>query len=368
MAPPPDDITCRRSVALAVLTTGISGKQIPERITWALVEAASGVPDVAPHFSTADHEDLRNFADAHRVRRLVGRFAPQVTEDPVRLATQSLSIERRMIETVETLRDASVDVLVLKGNATAYLDHADPTDREVSDIDLLVRPDQLPEAMARLASAGARRVVGHPFSVPWSFHSETFVQPDGTQIDLHHRLLQPSRPPVTCWRKPDTFQAAGRRMAALPRSWRFAHAVVHQLKDSPPTQRSLTGVLDMVLMWRSGLDLLEVRAAAREIGTPELVERGIRRLTDLLGERAVLPPHGDVRHRGWAERRLAAALDTDRPTPGYLSLAANLAVQPARRWPRYMADLLWPTADYRHGRGITLSSHARHVLREAIGR
>jgi hypothetical protein len=279
----------------------------------------------------------------------------------------AMAIERHLLEAVGVLTTAGVAALVLKGNATAYLDHVDPADREVGDIDLLVRPEQLQTALAAFDRAGWRRTVTHPFRTPTFFHSETLVHADGSELDVHHRLAQPSRAPRTCWNQPETFELGGVTLAAMPGHWRFLHALIHQMMNPQPSVRALNGLLDLVLIWSTGVDIDAVRWAGREIGMPELTERGLTRVADLLGGPTV-PARSSPTRSGSAERRLANALDTDLPTPGYLALAANLAVQPRRLWPSYLRQLVWPSPAYREQMGITLGSQIRHVAREAVGR
>ena len=108
----------------------------------------------------------------------------ELADDSIASLAAAVAMERRLLEAVALLADAGIDTLVLKGNATAHLDHAAPSDREVGDVDLLVRPAQLDSAMTTLQRSDYVRAVTHPFSTPNFFHSETFVHPDGTEIDL----------------------------------------------------------------------------------------------------------------------------------------------------------------------------------------
>jgi len=361
-----DSDAARRDAALAVLTTGIAGHPARERLTWALVEQARGRPSPGLTFDADELEDLRSFARLHRVEARSRRLAPDLGVATVGQLAGAMGLERHLLVVVELLATNGIELLVLKGNATARLDHADPGDREVGDVDVLVRPRQLDVAMHVLDTSGYRRAVTHPFARASFFHSETFVHPDGTEIDLHHRLAQPSRTPLTCWAEPDTFHLGGRAVQAMPRTWRFTHAMVHQMKDSPPTVRAVNGLLDLVVMWTKGVDVDHVRRIGREIGLTTLVERGLVRVTDLLGEPTPCPQTGF--HGAWAEQKLARALDDDGSTPGYVALAANLAVQPKRLWPSYLRQLLWPTKAYRDELGIALGDQVRHVVRETLGR
>ncbi|MGD9703401.1 MAG: nucleotidyltransferase family protein [Acidimicrobiia bacterium] len=356
----------RRRAALEVLTTDVVGDPVAEQATWALVTMLSTGAAQPLQLDPLELEQARAFAERHRVTGLLSRLLPGESGGGVIALAGAIEIERRLLEAAALLGRAGVANLVLKGNATAHLDHRTPSDREVGDIDLLVRAHDLDSAMAALESTGCTRAITHPFSSPSFFHSETFVHPQGTEIDLHHRLSQPSKAPVTCWDRPDTFSLGGVTLSALPRSWRFLHALVHQMMNPPPSTRAVNGLTDLVVMWTAGVDVAEVRAAAAEIKASHIAERGMARLADLLGVARPAAPARDS--SGWAERRLAEALDSDRPTPGYLALAANLAVQPIRRWPRYVGDLLWPSAAYREQQGTTPRSQLRHVVNEALGR
>ena len=356
----------RRQQALAVLTTGVVGDDTAEQVTWALLSALTGAASPGLTLSAVEIDDAWEFVTEHRVRGVAQRVLPAGSPDgSISSLAGAVAMERRLLETVALLSGAGIDTLVLKGNATAHLDHATPSDREVGDVDLLVRPAQLSAAMTTLERSDYVRAVTHPFSTSMFFHSETFVHPDGTEIDLHHRLAQPSRAPMTCWEHPDTFVVGGASLRALPRSWRFLHALIHQMMNPPPSVRSVNGLTDLVIMWSAGVDVEKVRTAGAEIGMAALTDRGLVRLTDLLDEPLELPMR---RQSTGAQRRLAAALDTDRPTPGYLALAANLAVQPRKAWPRYLGQLLWPSPAYRRELGITAGSQVRHVVREAFGR
>ncbi len=57
-------------------------------------------------------------------------------------------------EVVTALQHAGVPVIVLKGGALAWTVYADPALRPMTDLDLLVRPEQMAQAGAALAAAG----------------------------------------------------------------------------------------------------------------------------------------------------------------------------------------------------------------------
>ncbi len=356
----------RRQQALAVLTSGVVGNETAERVTWALVSVLTGAAPRGLELNTAEIDDAWEFAAEHRVRGIAQRVLPvDPRDDAITSLAGAVAMERRLLEVVALLDDAGIDTLVLKGNATAHLDHATPGDREVGDVDVLVRPAQLGAAMTTLERSEYVRAVTHPFSRANFFHSETYVHPDGTEIDLHHRLAQPSRAPMTCWAHPDTFAVGGATLRALSRSWRFLHALVHQMMNPPPSVRSVNGLTDLVLMWSAGIDVEEVRTAGAEIGMAELTDRGLVRLTDLLDEPLEL--RRDLRRPA----RNDGSLPHSMPTAPRRATSHSPPTSPFSRervWPRYLGQLLWPSPAYRRELGITAGSQARHVVREAFGR
>jgi hypothetical protein len=62
----------------------------------------------------------------------------------------------RVAAMVARLERAGIPVLVLKGMALAFLAYRDPGARPMEDVDLLVPPDRLPDAIAELAAIGLR--------------------------------------------------------------------------------------------------------------------------------------------------------------------------------------------------------------------
>jgi hypothetical protein len=94
---------------------------------------------------------------------------------------------------VQTLRDAAIEPVVLKGASLAYTAYPQPEYRTLSDIDLLVPRAQLSQANAVLLDAGYQPVDvtmhgGHQ-------HLPPYISPDGLfSIELHHQLMPDDNP------------------------------------------------------------------------------------------------------------------------------------------------------------------------------
>lgn len=98
---------------------------------------------------------------------------------------------RATAATVTHLRSAGVDVIVLKGVATAALLYGDEV-RTSADIDLLVRPADRRRAASALRSLGYRREVVSPHATSW-------VSASRTPVDLHVTLPRSTRSPRRVW-------------------------------------------------------------------------------------------------------------------------------------------------------------------------
>ncbi|HAS11801.1 MAG TPA: hypothetical protein DCS55_14995, partial [Acidimicrobiaceae bacterium] len=138
------------------------------------------------------------------------------------LAITALRLERMLVEVGQLLEEGGVEFVVLKGLATRHLDHLETWHRQSSDVDLLVRREQLPIAGTILRDAG--------YTAPDEAHvlmdkGESWRSPLGDGVDLHTRLHTAARPlPTRWWQTTERFETAGHRFLALNRAGRLAHA------------------------------------------------------------------------------------------------------------------------------------------------
>lgn len=103
-----------------------------------------------------------------------------------------LGLERRLIEVVDLLEDADIEVIALKGSVHAHLLYPDPALRHFGDVDVLVRSERLGDAVQELARhLGAHRQVpelSRGFDRRFA-KGVTVRDPAGTEIDVHRTLL-----------------------------------------------------------------------------------------------------------------------------------------------------------------------------------
>ena len=114
----------------------------------------------------------------------------QVEADQKTAMKAAVDLDRQLLTTMGELSSAGVETRALKGASSAYLAYSDPSLRAYGDVDVLVRPGQLAQAVAVLeASGGARR---YPEPRP-GFDREfskgaCVVTTMGREVDLHRSL------------------------------------------------------------------------------------------------------------------------------------------------------------------------------------
>jgi hypothetical protein len=95
--------------------------------------------------------------------------------------------------TIGALHDAGLEPIVLKGGALTYLGYPKPGLRTMSDIDLLLAPDQLQRANEALCALGFHVA---SYDLPdHHHHLPPLFTPDGRwAIELHHHVLPEANP------------------------------------------------------------------------------------------------------------------------------------------------------------------------------
>lgn len=98
-------------------------------------------------------------------------------------------MRRHLKECLAELRHAGIPVILLKGQALLAQGLVKPEKREMSDLDLLIAPDQVEQAVACLLGHGFR-IHGPQGKSRMSLDDQLLLEhPQGTLIDLHWRLV-----------------------------------------------------------------------------------------------------------------------------------------------------------------------------------
>ncbi len=239
-------------------------------------------------------------------------------EARVRAIARRMAVDHWTVRTIEALRGAGVDPVLLKGPAVAdWLWPGNRSARTYDDADLLVSPTDLVATRATLVGLAFERVSPPVEELDGRRrrHAETWVRwRDHAAVDLHQVLhglehLEPATVWTVVQREPDQLRVAGATVAVPSATVRTLHVVLHlQPKDEPGTKawRDLERALEVVPdeTWRRAADLARELEVADAVGALlSLVPGGAERAAAVGLPTA--PPAWLVRHH----RRHASALE-----------------------------------------------------------
>jgi len=193
---------------------GTSDRYILDLSDELLIYARSVLQDespLAPAASMDEWSGLLNFLQANWIipffYRKIGSLSqecrpPEAITDEMRQAflvscVRSLHMERQLQEIIEAFREQDVRVLILRGPALAFSVYPDPAMRPSTDLDLLVRPEQVVRGRAILESLGYRCLAKRFETARDFFREECFIHQNNLgnkfPVDLHwvHWELHP---------------------------------------------------------------------------------------------------------------------------------------------------------------------------------
>lgn len=277
---------------------------------------------------------------------------------------------------------SGVDVLVLKGVALHATVYSSPGLRPLTDLDLLVRPKDVPRAVAVLTGLGCQRgmdLIRADFFPTYYYETEFLSPPPAhLRIDLHVQPLRPPRyarlMPVEAMWEDSQRVTLGRAPLLIPSPERMlihlaAHAAFHGCSR---------------LIW---LHDLRAQAAcyARSLDWSRFVERtcawrltaAVRSAFDaaehFLGPILPEPIRDDLHRRsaGWADRVVLRSAPREAGSP-LRTVLVHLLTTPGLRWKwGYALAHLLPSTEHlrqsyaRRHFGWTTVAHANRLLRHA---
>lgn len=163
----------------------------------------------------------------------------------------AVRFEHDLLDVHALLTDAGIDTVVLKGAATAHLDYATPSLRQFGDVDVLVAPEEFPDACAVLRAHGWSQAYVLPRHHERFTHAITFRQGRRAEVDLHqriaHRALGRVIPPDALLSTAVDYEIAGRTLRALCPTHRLIHAAVHAASSRGPYRR-LSSLADVLVL------------------------------------------------------------------------------------------------------------------------
>ncbi len=261
------------------------------------VAAARGLPGASAVEATlATADDVDRFVGEVRAHGLQGQAIEACTAgkltgpglhdkllDALHGALLScLVAEAAAVNAVDVLTEHGIDMLVLKGVATAHLDYPAPELRLFGDADVLIRPGDHGKALEVLAAEGYRRV-SPPVHQWWERRfgrTVTHIAPNGAELDMHLRIAGGSFGFTInhedIWeRAGEGFVLAGRQMRALAGPHRLFHACCHTVLGDNSGLRSQRDVAQLLL--DSEVDWDETVEIAEASGCSTVVAAAIRR-------------------------------------------------------------------------------------------
>jgi hypothetical protein len=203
-------------------------------------------------------------------------------------ASTIMSLRRRALldEVLLTLSERELSTALLKGIAYVDTIYANAAERPMNDIDLLVRPAQLPDVMRAMLDLGFERV-GMSRKLSGYYHAIPFHR-DGVIIEMHRNIMQPHRTAIRMgdiWKRavPDSYGTRAKRLDPVDELLLcIMHIARHELA---------VPAINYVDVWRSRarLDATQL-ATLRERATLLRVSRAVtavESMTDMLasGER-----------------------------------------------------------------------------------
>ncbi|HXV76092.1 MAG TPA: nucleotidyltransferase family protein [Candidatus Polarisedimenticolaceae bacterium] len=146
------------------------------------------------------------------------------------LRRRSSMLELKCALVVSLLERARVNPVVLKGAAIALRHYPEPWQRDLADLDLLVRPHDVDAALATLAAAGYRSPVSPARDAYYRakhFHLPV-VHGDGHYVEIHWALTRPDSgfgldPESVYW----SAERVTRQGGAIIRIPRVEHTMLH---------------------------------------------------------------------------------------------------------------------------------------------
>jgi Uncharacterised nucleotidyltransferase len=168
-------------------------------------------------------------------------------------------------EAVGSLREAGVDVMVLKGAALSGLHYRDAGVRPMEDVDLLVCAEYARAALDVLAGVGWSPVTTVPQDVFLAVrHAEVLARPDGAMLDLHWNALRQPGSDSAFWEASVETSIGGETARALCATDELLLACVHgSAWDPVPPVRWAADALTVLDAAEGAIDWDRLAAEAR---------------------------------------------------------------------------------------------------------
>jgi hypothetical protein len=278
-------LLCGRS-DLSEVTRESLQRLLQAGIDWDVVWEAGDWHGVLPLLSHNLHAAASQLVPEEVLERL--RRRQQAT------AHQNLYMTAQLLRLVEALEAAGIPSIPMKGAVLAHTLYPNPALREFSDIDILVRKQDLVRAKQVLSSLGftlARSNLEGAQEIAFRrrMYAYFFLRPtDGLVVDLHWKLAPTYQlaaiPVAALWDHADSCRIGGVELRSFAPEVTLLLLCFHGAKHGPAPWPKLKWLVDVAELIRTypGLDWEELFMMTRASGCSRMVELGLRLAHDLL--------------------------------------------------------------------------------------
>ncbi len=319
---------------------------------------------------------------SRRDRTLPPQVSSELQRRAMTVAAYNMNLSAELERIVGILGRANIPVMLLKGAALNLTVYARPDLRPMSDLDLLIRPEDAGATLQLLADYGCRQgcdLLREGFFPKYHYEMELITDPPkSARIDLHARPLRPLRisrtmPDQAIWEEAVTVRV-GESQALVPcPEVMFIHLAAHAAFHGCSRLLWLYDLKRLVDVHEHSLDWSVVAKRAGRWGLSLPVLRAVESAGELLGPvcPTVVIEELAAQPATWRDRLVLAHAPHDRLSP-VVHVMLNMLCTPGIRFRAgYLFALLRPgrahlgdVYPYRHA-GWVICAHAWRVLRFA---
>lgn len=285
----------------------------------------------------------------------------QLAEHHTAAMARVLLLERLLLHVTALLEDSGIEHRVLKGSAFAHLDYTNPSLRPFSDVDLLVREDEMGRAIAVLTRDGFQRnqAAARPDFDRRFGKGATLIAPGGLELDLHRTFVKGAFGVMIdiedLWDRPQPFTLAGQTLLAMSPEARVMHAAFHAvLGNWPPRLLPYRDLAEMLLFGR--YDDHELRRLSAAWRADAVLATAVRETWEVLAlaDLTALSTWSTRYVVSGKDERLLALHRSPDPSYAAQSLAAVRHIARWRDRARFVTSLTWPSKEFLRDRNTTL--------------
>lgn len=200
---------------------------------------------------------------------------------------KNVAISAEMDSVLGNFDKNGISVIALKGAILAEQLYGNPGLRPMSDIDIMVKSEDLPRAGSLLLEMGYQQMEAD-LDRPHAFHESPYYRqgPISLYIELHWNLDNPKLvaiPLQEIWQRAQSIQIRGKTIKVLSPEDNMLFLMVHMHKHSDNTLKSLIDVMLMIKKYQGILDWDYILKSARSWEVEIGIYYALRWSKELLG-------------------------------------------------------------------------------------